>query len=88
MYKIYTSPTFERRLRSFLKKHPDLLEMIQDRLNLLMADPFNPELKTHRLSGKLKDEWAARLTYEYRILFMLKENKIFLTNIGSHEEIY
>ena len=78
MYKIYTTPTFERRLKSFLKKHPDLL----------LADPFNPELKAHRLSGKLQNEWAARLTYEHRILFMLEENKIFLTNIGSHEEIY
>ncbi len=88
MYKLYTTPTFERKLKSFLKKHPDLSIEIENKLDLLLQDPFHPELKTHKLSGKLKNEWAVRLTYEYRILFVVEENTVFLTNVGSHEDIY
>jgi mRNA-degrading endonuclease YafQ of YafQ-DinJ toxin-antitoxin module len=28
------------------------------RLDLFISDPFNTKLKTHKLSGKLKDLWS------------------------------
>jgi len=66
MYKLYTTPTFERRLKSFLKKHPDLSGQIEKKLDLLLSDPFHPELKTHRLSGKLKAEEDRSLDTGFR----------------------
>ena len=88
MYKIYITKTFERRLKTFVKKHPERESEIKNRLDMLIHNPFVPELKTHKLSVALKKQFAVWLTYEYRILFVLKKDKIYLTNIGSHDEIY
>lgn|GEM_PF-5622175 len=46
-FKLYTTRTFEKKLKLFLKKHP-----------------------------------------EYLILFILHGEEIYLTNIGSHENVY
>ncbi len=87
-FKLYTTKTFERKLKQFLKKHPELEKEIEEKLDLLIENPYHPVLKTHRLKGKLKNEFAFHLTYEYRILFVLEKDKIYLTNIGSHDEVY
>ena len=87
-YEIYFTPTFKKKLKAFLKKHPELEKEIEKKLEILISDPFHPILKIHKLSGRLKNEWSIWLTYEYRILFIIEGNKIFLTNIGAHEEIY
>ncbi|HCG76738.1 MAG: hypothetical protein COZ37_00110 [bacterium (Candidatus Ratteibacteria) CG_4_10_14_3_um_filter_41_18] len=88
MFQLYTTPTFERKLKTFLKRHPELKEEVKKKLNFLITNPFSSQLRVHKLSGKLRNEWALWLTYEYRILFLIESNKIFLTNIGSHDEIY
>ena len=88
MFALYTTPTFEKRLRGFLKKHPELKSKIVELLDCLVENPFRPSLKSHRLSGVLRNNWAASLTDEYRILFLVEKKSICLTNIGSHDEIY
>jgi mRNA-degrading endonuclease YafQ of YafQ-DinJ toxin-antitoxin module len=87
-FKLYTTRTFERKLKLFLKKHPELKKEIEEKLNLLIENPFRQSLKTHKLKGKLENEFAIYLTHEYRILFILHQEKIYLTNIGSHEDVY
>lgn len=88
MYELYTTKTFEKKLKKFIKKYPELENDIEKKLNLLMSNPFDPQMRTHKLKGLLKNQWAIWLTYEHRILFVMKENKIYLTNIGSHDEVY
>ncbi|MEW6042139.1 MAG: type II toxin-antitoxin system YafQ family toxin [Elusimicrobiota bacterium] len=88
MYKIYITKTFDRRIKQFLRSHPELENEIKQKLDLLIRNPFDPQLRTHKLSGRLKNEFAFRLTYEYRIFFVLVGFNIYLTNIGSHDEIY
>jgi len=87
-YEIYFTPTFKKKLKNFLKKYPELEKEIEKKLEILGSDPFHPILKIHKLSGKLKNEWSIWLTYEYRILLIIEGNKIFLTNIGVHDEVY
>lgn len=88
MYNLYLTRTFQRRLKTFLKRHPELESAIIEKLDLVIRDPFNPVLKTHKLSGKLRNHWAISLTYEYRILFIIENDNIYLTNLSSHGEIY
>lgn len=48
-------------------------------------DPFNPKLKTHKLSGALKGYWAFSLTYSDRVLFrFIKKDEVIFYKIGSH----
>ena len=56
----------------------------------LKRDPFQPHLKYHRLSGKLKGFQAVSVTFRYRIILTLgiADNEIILLDIGSHDEVY
>ena len=62
-----------------------------NRLELFTIDPFDPKLKTHKLSGKLKGLWSFSLEYNIRIVFFFttdKPKKAVLVDIGTHEEVY
>jgi len=56
----------------------------------LRADPFEPSLRLHPLTGKLQGMQAVSLTYSYRITLTLQitEHEILLLDIGSHDEVY
>ncbi|MEQ9236866.1 MAG: plasmid stabilization protein [Coleofasciculus sp. E2-BRE-01] len=53
------------------------------------VDPFEPSLKTHKLSGKLKDLCSFSVDYDERVLFYFTEDgKAVFVDIGSHDEVY
>ena len=88
MYQLFATPCFSRRLRIFLRKHPQLRQLVQHQLDTLTRNPFAPSLKLHRLTGKMKRFFAASVTYEHRLIMSIKGNTITLHNIGSHDEVY
>ena len=88
MRKLYFTKTFQRRVKSFLKRHPELESALIETLDIIISNPFASTLKAHKLTGRLKKHWAISLTYEYRILFIIEKDNVYLTNIGSHDEIY
>ncbi len=51
------------------KKTSRLFVRFEERLNLFVQNPFEPSLKTHRLSGDLKELWAISITYQHRLVF-------------------
>ena len=52
-------------------------------------NPFEPNLRTHKLSGKLKHLWAFSLGYDLRVAFIFEEDdKIVLIDFGTHDEVY
>ena len=61
------------------------------RLVLFIADALHPKLKTHKLSGNLKDLWSFSLDYNLGIVFYFtkdKPKKAVLVDIGTHDEVY
>jgi hypothetical protein len=44
-------------------KHPQLEPDLQLTLELLAVDAFHPQLKTHKLKGKLSGSWACSASY-------------------------
>jgi mRNA-degrading endonuclease YafQ of YafQ-DinJ toxin-antitoxin module len=89
-WTLATTTFFDRRVRKFLSKHPDLRPRFIDTLTQLAADPFEPSLRLHPLTGKLQGMQAVSLTYSYRIALTLQitEQEILLIDIGSHDEVY
>ncbi|MBI5049862.1 MAG: type II toxin-antitoxin system mRNA interferase toxin, RelE/StbE family [Nitrospirae bacterium] len=87
-YQFVRTRQFERALKSFLKKHPDLRDIVVERLILLQKNPQDPRLKTHQLKGNLEGIMAASLTFDYRLVFYIEGSLIYLLNIGSHDEVY
>lgn len=53
---------------------------------LFKKDPFDPILKTHKLSGKLKGCHAFSISYSHRIICEFGKKKIvYFHTIGGHE---
>lgn len=56
------------------------------KIDLFLEDPYLPILKTHKLTGKLKDCWSFSVSYKLRILFKFeKENIVGFIDIGTHD---
>lgn len=89
-WTLSTTAFFDRRARKFLARHPDLRPRLAETLAQLAADPFQPGLRLHPVSGKLQGLQAVSLTYSYRITLTLQitEHEILLIDIGSHDEVY
>lgn len=89
-WSLATTAFFDRRVRKFLAKHPDLRPRFIETMAQLSADPFQPGLRLHPLTGKLQGLQAVSLTYSYRITLTLQitEHQILLIDIGSHDEVY
>jgi mRNA-degrading endonuclease YafQ of YafQ-DinJ toxin-antitoxin module len=89
-WTLATTAFFDRRVRKFLTKHPDLRPRFADTLTQLAFDPFEPGLRLHPLTGKLQGMQAVSLTYSYRITLTVQvtEHEILLLDIGSHDEVY
>ena len=62
-----------------------------ERLELFVVDPFDAKLKTHKLSGKLKDLWGFSVGFNLRVVFYFtntKPQKAVFIDIGTHDEVY
>lgn len=60
-------------------------------LETFINDPFHPKLKTHKLSGRLKDLWSFSIGYDLRVVFFFtgeKPKRAVLVDIGRHNEVY
>lgn len=94
MRNLVWSKTFLRAHRRLIRRRPDQREEIEKTLRLLLADPFAPQLETHKLKGKLSGTWACSAGYDLRIIFEFVKEKedvdenIFLIEIGTHDEVY
>jgi len=90
MYKIIETKTYMKKLKKFLKKHPDLLPKYEKTITLLEHNPFHPSLRLHKLKGNLQEFYSVSLDMNYRIIldFVVIDNKIFLIDIGAHDQIY
>ena len=86
---IFPAP-YQKREKSFLKKHPDLRARYFKTLLLLEQNPLHPSLRLHPLQGRLTGLHSVSISMRYRITLELelREQEIVFVNVGSHSEIY
>jgi mRNA-degrading endonuclease YafQ of YafQ-DinJ toxin-antitoxin module len=89
-YKIIRTDEYFRKLKKFIKKHPDVLDRYIKTIEILEIDPFHPSLRIHKLQGKLKEYYSISITIKYRVVidFIIENNEIIPINIGTHDEVY
>lgn len=86
--------SFRRAFKRHVKTNPALQKQIFNVIEMLAKNPFDPALKTHKLSGNLKGLWACWIEYDCRIIFTYesapdgKEEIIALIDLGAHDEVY
>lgn len=77
---------FEKRVKSTETKTEFWI-----RVELFVNDPFDPRLRTHKLSGKLKNLWSFTIENDVRVVFFFtddKPKKAVFVDLGSHNEVY
>lgn len=94
MRRVVWGNTFIRAFKRVTKRRPNLQKDIENTLRLLSKDPFSPQIKVHKLKGKLSGAWACSAGYDLHIIFDFikvkgqKEDDILLIEIGTHDEVY
>ena len=86
--------SFKRSLKRLIRKNPQLQDRISEVLDILSVNPFEPSLKSHKLTGQLDGWWSCSVAFDCRIIFGFDcdpetgEEIILLVDIGSHDEVY
>jgi mRNA-degrading endonuclease YafQ of YafQ-DinJ toxin-antitoxin module len=62
--------------------------LLSEKIEFLKSDFHNQKLKTHQLTGKLKNIYSFSLTYSKRVLFIMDKDKIIFMTVGSHNQVY
>jgi mRNA-degrading endonuclease YafQ of YafQ-DinJ toxin-antitoxin module len=89
MMEVSFSSSFKRAFKKRIKNSTDLEKRFWQKLEKFVLDPFDPSLRTHKLSGKLKEFWSFSVDYDERVLFYFTEDeKAVLVDIGGHDEVY
>ncbi len=72
-------------------KDSEMEMMFWKKLELFVKNPFEISLKTHKLSGKLKNLWSFSVDYDLRVIFYFTKGnpkKAVFVDIGNHSEVY
>ena len=81
--KISYASKFVRQLRKLPK---ELQRLAIRRENIFRQNPFDPRLKTHKLSGRLDGLYAFSVDYSYRVIFRFLDRKtVRFYEIGDHD---
>jgi len=79
---VFYSSSFKKSI----KKHSSNRRKIEKTIVKFISNPFDPSLKTHKLTGKLTDYWSFSVDYHIRILFEFIDKKMAgFIDIGTHE---
>ena len=86
------SSAFVRASKRLVKSRSGAAQRLRSALVLLGEDAFNPQLRTHKLTGDLTGSWACSIAYDLRIVFQIVQHEgkeaILLQSVGTHDEVY
>jgi mRNA-degrading endonuclease YafQ of YafQ-DinJ toxin-antitoxin module len=75
--------------RQYKRLSSEIQNTAEDRERIFRADAFDPRLRTHKLSGRLKNLWAFSVTPDLCIIFeFLKADEVLFHSIGPHQVAY
>ena len=87
--KIRFSPAFIRLLKKIKRTDKALTDQINKQLKLFQLQPQHPSLRTHKLSGKMKNRWSISLSRSFRMIYILLEkDEAYFIAIGTHDKVY
>ncbi len=76
----------------FLKEYEKLpahtQRLLEEKEMVFKNNPFNPQLKTHKLHGKFKGMYFFSINYNYRIIFEILKGEIFVFLLIGKHSIY
>lgn len=89
MIEVAFTSAFVRSLKRSVGKNPVRRTRFEKALGTFIENPFAESLRTHKLSGKLKERWSFTVEYDLRVIFRFLENgNAIFEEIGSHDDVY
>ena len=89
MIRIAWDQGFKRIYKKKAKNNDELKKRFWHAVELFSKNPFDPRLRTHKLTGKLEGLWAFSVSYDCRVVFkFINEDEVLLVDIGGHNEVY
>ena len=62
--------------------------LLSQKIEIFKKNPQDPKLRTHQLTGKLKQFFPFSLTYSKRVLFIGDKGKYIFIAVGSNDQMY
>jgi len=89
-YKIIVTESYLKKLKKFIKKHPEILERYVKTIEILEIKPYHPSLRLHKLQGNLCEFHSISTNMDYRVIidFIIQDNEIIPVDIGTHDDVY
>lgn len=89
MIKIGYSSSFNKSFKKLVKNSPEIEAKFWDKIDIFYENPFDIRLKTHKLTGKLKNLWSFSVDFDIRVIFNFEsDNLISFLDIGTHKDVY
>ncbi len=87
--KVIWDEGFKKSYKKKLKNNERLKDKFWEAMESFSENPSDPQLRTHKLTGKLDGLWAFSVSYDYRVVFrFMNKEEVLLIDIGSHDEVY
>lgn len=84
--EVFFTRRYQRALLKLVKKRPEYIHLIEQRIYMLKRSPTHPSLRVHKLSSR--NEFALSVDHSTRIVFSREKNTCYLLDIGSHDDVY
>ena len=89
MINLVWDQAFKRKYKKIFTLNAELKKNFWEALSSFSQNPFDPKLRTHKLTGKLKGLWSFSVSYDCRVIFrFINDREVLLIDIGSHDEVY
>ena len=89
MTEISFSSSFKRAYKKKIKRQSEIEERFWAKVEIFVENPFERSLRTHKLSGNLKDLWSFCIEQDLRVVFYFAgKDKVVFVDIGKHSEVY
>ena len=85
-YQLVVTKRFEKQAKKLVRKNPGLKDKVKKTLKELRRDVKHPGLRWHKLSGR--NNWSVAVNQEVRIIIHWSGRKLYLVEMGSHDEVY
>ena len=82
------SEELDQKLRKLRLTNLRLSKKIEKQLSLFLKNPRHPSLRIHRLTGHLKKFWSLSVSKGIRMIYILENDVVYFTDIGTHDEVY
>lgn len=87
--KIKLHRKFEKSYKVRVALNKKLVLQTKLRISLFKADPRNPILNNHELTGTKRELSSFSVTGDIRIVYILiAEDEVMFFDIGSHNQVY